>query len=88
MRLLVLTLLLAVISPAQAQHLPSPKTVTIKNNATDEVIGTMTISGNTAYLRDKDGEHQATVVTESDRSQTVYDPSGKILRKLPAPAPK
>jgi hypothetical protein len=76
---LVAALVLALVMPAKAQQLDLPKTIKLHNNATGEVIGTATISGNTMYLRDKDGEHVRTVVRNRDGTTTSYDVHGKVI---------
>ena len=65
----------------KAQQLNYPKTVTVHNNKTGEVIGTITVTvtGTTAYVRNKDGEHIYTVVQNPDGSKTAFDPNGKVI---------
>lgn len=77
---------LAMLNVASAQGLlmpPSeiklPKTGNLINNATREVIGTVTFLGNRAYLRDKDGKPLGTVVYNKDGTRTAYDDSGKVI---------
>jgi hypothetical protein len=88
MKIIALAFLLATATLAQAQQYPDPpKTVRLHNNATGEHLGTVTLSGNRAYLRNKDGEHYATMVRNADGTKTIYDPSGKVIEaeslKLP-----
>jgi hypothetical protein len=80
-----LAIMLATAVPAQAQQFNMPKTIKLHNNATGESIGTLTISGNTAYLRDKNGEHYATIVRNADGTSTTFDPSGKIIEPIKLP---
>jgi hypothetical protein len=79
MKSFILALMLATIVPVQAQQLNMPKTINLHNNATGESLGSVTLSGNTAYLRDKNGEHYATVVRNPDGTKTTFDPSGNII---------
>jgi hypothetical protein len=85
MRPLILALLLATTTLVQAQQLNQPRTIKLHNNSTGENIGTVTISGNTSYLRDKNGEHVATIVTNPDGSKTSFDPSGNIIDSVKLP---
>ena len=83
MKSLVLAFTLALLLPAAAQYAPLPRTGNLINNATKEVIGTVTFSGNRAYLRDKDGKHLGTVVFNADGTRTTYDENGKVLLVTP-----
>jgi hypothetical protein len=85
MRPLILALLLATTTLVQAQQLNQPRTIKLHNNATGENIGTVTISGNTSYLRDKNGEHVATIVRNPDGTRTTLDPSGNIIDSVKLP---
>ena len=76
---LVAAIVLALVMPAKAQQLNMPKTVRIHNNATGEHLGTVTVTGNTAYVRDKNGEHVLTVVQNPDGSKTTFDPHGNVV---------
>ena len=78
---LVAAFVLALIMPVKAQSLNMPKTVTVHNNKTGEVIGTVTVTvtGTTAYVRNKDGEHIYTVVENPDGSKTAFDPHGNVV---------
>ena len=69
----------ALLLPAAAQYAPLPRTGNLINNATKEVIGTVTFSGDRAYLRDKDGKHLGTVVFNADGTRTTYDENGKVI---------
>jgi hypothetical protein len=71
--------LLATTTMVQAQQLNHPKTIKLHNNKTGEDIGTITITGNTAYLRDKDGVHVRTIVQNPDGSTTSFDTHGNIV---------
>jgi hypothetical protein len=64
---LAIAFTLAMLLPATAQIGDLPKTGNLIDNATKEVIGTVTFSGNRAYLRDKDG------------TRTAYDDSGNVI---------
>lgn len=76
---LVLAFTLALLLPATAQEMKLPKTGNLINNATKEVVGTVTFSGNRAYLRDKDGKHLGTIVYDKDGTRIAYDDSGKVI---------
>lgn len=71
--------LLALLTTASAQHLPLPATVQLHNRATKESLGTATFSGNRIYMRDKNGEHYATIEIAPDGTRTTYDPTGKVI---------
>jgi hypothetical protein len=88
MKSLTLAFLLAAILPVQAQYGNPSKTIRLFNNQTNETIGTMTMSGNTAYLRDKDGNHYATIVGNADGTKTMYDPNGKVIEAQSHNLPK
>jgi hypothetical protein len=88
MKSLILAFLLATITLAQAQQLNQPRTIKLHNNKTGENIGTLTVSGNTAYLRDMTGKHQATIVSNSDGTKTYYDYDGKIIDGTSIAIPK
>jgi len=83
MKSLVLAFTLAMLTTASAQYPPLPRTGNLINNATKEVIGTVTFSGDRAYLRDKDGKHLGTVVFNADGTRTTYDENGKVLPVTP-----
>ena len=83
MKSLVLAFTFALLLPAAAQYAPLPRTGNLINNATKEVIGTVTFSGDRAYLRDKDGKHLGTVVFNADGTRTTYDENGKVLPVTP-----
>jgi hypothetical protein len=85
MKTLILAIMLATVTLAQAQQPNQPKTIKLHNNATGEALGTVTISGNTAYMRDKNGEHVATIVHNPDGTRTSYDPSGNIIESVKLP---
>jgi hypothetical protein len=70
--------LLLLATPASAQS----KTVKLHDKATNEPIGTITITGNTAYLRNAAGEHLSTITVNQDGSRTVYDPSGNVIKTI------
>ena len=80
---LVLAFTFAMLTTASAQYAPLPRTGNLINNATKEVIGTVTFSGDRAYLRDKDGKHLGTVVFNADGTRTTYDENDKILPITP-----
>jgi hypothetical protein len=88
MKSLALAFLLVTVTVAQAQQLNMPRTIKLHNNATGENIGTLTVSGNTAYLRDVTGKHQATIVGNPDGTKTYYDESGKIIDGTAIAMPK
>jgi hypothetical protein len=80
MKTLILAVMLATVTIAQAQQLNHPKTIVFTNNATGEKMGTATLSADgRIYFRDKTGEHYATMVREPDGTKTLYDPSGKVI---------
>lgn len=76
---LAIAFTLAMLLPATAQIGDLPKTGNLIDNATKEVIGTVTFSGNRAYLRDKDGKHLGTIVYDKDGTRTAYDDSGNVI---------
>lgn len=82
MKSLILSLMLATVvfvQTTQAQQLTLPKTIKLHNNKTGEHLGTVTISGNTAYIRDKDGVHIYTVVQNQDGTKTSFDTHGNVV---------
>ena len=85
MKSLILALLLATTLPVQAQWVNFPKTVRLYDNATGETIGTVTVTGNTAYYRNKDGEHYATGVRNPDGTNTFFDPHGNVIGPIKVP---
>ena len=82
MKTLVALFSIAMLATASAQYPPLPATVQLHNKATNEPLGTATFSGNRIYLRDKNGEHYATIEYNADGTRTAYDPSGNVI-KLP-----
>ena len=64
---------LAMLTTASAQHPPLPQTVKLHNKATKEPLGTATFLDNRIYLRDKNGEHYATIEINKDGTRTMYD---------------
>ncbi len=76
-------LLRAMTFPAIAQQ-QMPKTVKLTNKATGEIIGTITMNGANAYLRDNSGELLQTITVEPNGSRTVYDPNGNVIKIVPA----
>jgi hypothetical protein len=82
---LVCAIILALVVPAKSQGITDnwPKTVRIVDNATGELIGTHTITGNVIYIRDKNGELTMSVTINPDGSRTSRDPSGKMLDQNP-----
>jgi hypothetical protein len=88
MKTLILVSMLATATLAQAQQLDIPKTIRLHNNATGENIGTLTVTGNNAYLRDMAGNHIATIVRNPDGTKTTYDPNGKVIDATSVAIPK
>ena len=82
MKTLVALFSIAMLATASAQYPPLPATVQLHNKATNEPLGTATFSDNRIYLRDKNGEHYATIEYNADGTRTMYDASGKVI---PAP---
>jgi hypothetical protein len=81
---LALTALLITTAPASAQYLSGPtKIITLKDNKTDEVVGTVYVNGSNAVLRNIKGEHIQTMSLNKDGSRTIYDPDGKVLKVVP-----
>jgi len=80
---LVLAFTFAMLTTASAQYAPLPRTGNLINNATKEVIGTVTFSGDRAYLRDKDGKHLGTVGFNADGTRTTYDENDNVLPVTP-----
>lgn len=85
MKTLILALLLATATVAQAQQMSNPKTIKLHNNKTGEHLGTITFSDGSAYYRDKDGKHYATVVKNPDGTTTAFDTSGNIIAPIKPP---
>ena len=86
MKSLILAFLLAITLPVQAQQLNMPKVIKFHNKATGEPLGTVTVTGNTAYYRNKDGEHYATGVRNPDGGgMTFFDTNGNIIGPIKAP---
>ena len=85
MRTFIALFTIAMLTTASAQYAPLPKTINLHNNATKEPLGTATFSGNRIYLRDKNGEHYATIEHDADGTRTMYDASGKVIA---APTPR
>jgi hypothetical protein len=83
MKSLVALFTVAMMATAAAQTVPLPKVVHLHNNATKESLGTATISGNRIYLRNKDGEHYATIEQNPDGTRTTYDPNGNVIPVQP-----
>ena len=71
--------IIAMLTTASAQYPPLPQTVKLHDKATKEPLGTATFSDNRIYLRDKNGEHYATIEIAPDGTRTTYDPSGKVI---------
>lgn len=84
MKYLILAVLLATTTVAQAQWVNYPKTIRLYNKATGETMGTVTMSGGTAYVRNKHGEHLYTVVRNQDGTTTSFDPHGNVIN-MPMP---
>jgi len=81
MKSFVVAFTIAMLTAASAQTPPPLKTINLYNNATKEPLGTATYSGTRIYMRDKNGEHYATIVVEPDGSNTAYDSDGKIIKQ-------
>ena len=79
MKTLVVVFIVAMLTTASAQYAPLPKTINLHNKATKESLGTATFSDNRIYMRDKNGEHYATIEIAPDGTRTTYDPSGKVI---------
>ena len=69
-------------TPAWAQSAAQPTTHTLTNNATGEKIGTMTVSGNRAFVRDINEKLLGTIVVNKDGSRTSYDPDGNVVHQI------
>ena len=82
MKTLIALFTIAMLATASAQYPPLPATVQLHSKATKEPLGTATFSGNRIYLRDKNGEHYATIVYGKDGS-TMYDANGNVLDRTP-----
>ena len=79
MKTLVTLFTVAMLTTAAAQYPPLPKTINLHDTATKEPLGTATFSDNRIYLRDKNGEHYATIEYNADGTRTMYDASGKVI---------
>jgi len=87
MKTLIALFTIPMLTTASAQYPPLPATVQLHNKATKEPLGTATFSDNRIYLRDKNGEHYATIVYGKDGTRTMYDASGKVMDStIAAPA--
>lgn len=75
--------LLATATMAQAQQLDVPKTIKLHNKGV--YLGTATMSGNTIYIRNKDGEHIYTTVRNPDGTATTFDTRGNIIAPITLP---
>jgi hypothetical protein len=84
--LLPIVFLLATTLPVQAQWVNYPKTVRLYDNATGKTVGTVTVDGNTAYYRNKDGQHYATGVRNPDGTNTFFDSNGNIIGPIKLPS--
>jgi hypothetical protein len=85
MKTIILAFLLATALPVQAQQFGKSKTIKVHNNKTGEVIGTVTVSGATAYIRNKDNEHIYTVVRNPDGTMTSFDTNGNVIAPVKLP---
>jgi len=74
---LVALLVLSSVCAAQAQT--ASYTLTAKNG---EPIGTVTVDGNRAYLRDLEEKLIGTVVALPDGTRTAYDADGNVVKKM------
>lgn len=79
MKSLILAFLLATATMAQAQQLNQSQTIKLHNKATGEFLGTATKSGNTVYIRNKNGEHIYTTILNPNGTKTTFDPSGNVI---------
>lgn len=84
MKTLVALFTIAMLAAASAQYAPLPQTINLHNKATKEPVGTATFSGNRIYMRDKNGEHYATIEYNADGTQTMYDADGKVMDRTVA----
>jgi hypothetical protein len=57
----------------------TPTVMTQYDKATGEVMGTTTITGGKAYLRDKNGEHYATFIIDKDGTRRMVDVNGNPI---------
>jgi hypothetical protein len=69
------------VAPGMSVMPPGPRTVPF-NDAAGTQIGTATFTGNRIYLRDMQSELIAQIVIDRDGTQTMLDPSGKVLDRL------
>ena len=89
MKTLVALFTITMLATASAQSPPFSATVQLHSKATKEPLGTATFSDNRIYLRDKNGEHYATIEYNADGTRTMYDASGKVMDlTIAAPAPR
>jgi hypothetical protein len=78
----ILLLLLAMTVSASAQSFGTPsKIIRLYDKKTNETIGTVIVNGNNAILRDAKGEHIQTMSIDKNGVRTVYDPSGKVIKR-------
>ena len=79
MKTLVIVFTLATLTTATAQPAPLPRTIQLHDNATKQSLGSATYVDNKIYLRNRNGEHYATIVVAPDGSHTAYDPGGQPM---------
>jgi hypothetical protein len=76
-------ILAAIIIPASAEQLrwnsPNNKTLSFKDKATGEEVGSAFVTGNRVYMRDRHGKHYATVIKEPDGTMKWLDPQGNPI---------
>jgi hypothetical protein len=71
--------MLALLLPFVVTQASAQQTITLTNKATGEKVGSITMTGDRSYLRDKDGNHVETIVRNKDGTATTYDPNGKVM---------
>jgi hypothetical protein len=67
---------------ASAQTISSEQpttTMTQYDKTTGQIMGTTTIVGGKAYLRDKNGKHYATLIIDKDGTRRMVDPEGQPI---------
>ena len=66
---------------ASAQLFQGSRTVRL-NDDKGEQVGTATITGRNWVLRDSNHELIGTVTVDADGGRTLYDPDGKLIKRI------
>jgi hypothetical protein len=70
---------------------PPPRSMSrnlqIFNRKTGEIYGIGTVNGNHLFLRNTKDEFVGTIIFNSDKTKTLYDPKGNVVDTLSFPVP-